>query len=487
MQSLLMQIKGRFPTVHLAAASICGAILGITLLLLPSEEVSATRSAFDASTLQHESTDITLNRIRNTLELPLNQSSDSTLNDSAEKESRSNLDTANLPSSLGNNKAQETSAQSQQAVPAEAPPENWISYTVQKNDNLTSLFKRAGLSATDVYNISNATKTGNELSRLYPGEKLSFNIEGGELKKVKYKMTPLKTLYIESGAEGYKTRIDERTPVTKQRYAEGVINNSLFVDANNAGVSNNLIMRFAGLFGWDIDFSQDIQPGDTFKIIYNEQFIDGKKISDGNIIAAQFTNQGETFTAIRYTDSENNTSYYTPDGHSMRKAFLRMPVDFARISSGFTTARKHPVLNKIRAHKGVDYAASTGTPIKASGDGKVIWLGTKNGFGRTIILQHGNSITTLYAHMSKYNSKLKQGSKVKQGQVIGYIGQSGLATGPHLHYEFQVNGAHKNPMTVKFPQAEPVPPKERLAFATTAKQIVAMLDSRGTTQYARAN
>ncbi len=486
MHSLLTQIKGKFPTVHLAAASICGAVLGVTLLLLPSEEVSATRAAQDSSTLQHESTDITLNRIRNTINLPLETSSDTPGSSDSTKDiiEQNQSVTTEEPTAPASDIAD--IAKTEDNTPAEET-DNWISYTVQKNDNLTSLFKRAGLSATDVYNVSNATKEDNELARLYPGEKLSFSIEGGALKKVKYKMNALKTLYIESNPEGYTTRIDERTPITKQRFAEGVINNSLFVDANNAGVSSNLIMRFAGLFGWDIDFSQDIQPGDSFKIIYNEQYLDGKKISDGNIIAAQFTNQGETFTAIRYTDSDNNTSYYTPDGHSMRKAFLRMPVDFARISSGFTTARKHPVLNKIRAHKGVDYAASTGTPIKASGDGKVIWLGTKNGFGRTIVLQHGNNITTLYAHMSKYNSKLKQGSRVKQGQVIGYIGQSGLATGPHLHYEFQVNGAHKNPMTVKFPQAEPVAPKERLAFAATAKQIVAMLDNHGSTQYAQAN
>lgn len=362
----------------------------------------------------------------------------------------------------------------------------WVTYTVQRTDNLTSLFKRAGLTAKDVYYVSNAVNLGNELSRLYPGEEISFQIKSGALEKVKYKVSPLKTLLIERmiTADGYLAKLYERTPVTRQRYIGGEITNSLFADAEKAGLSNNMIMRFSSIFGWDVDFSQDIRPGDQFRIIYNEQLLDGEKIRDGHIVAAEFINQGHKYTAIRYTDSEGNSSYFSPDGASMRKAFLRMPVEFARVSSGFSLSRKHPALNRIRAHKGVDYAATTGTPIKASGDGKILWKGTKRGYGRTIILQHGSEITTLYAHMSRYNDKLKKGSLVKQGQVIGYVGRSGLATGPHLHYEFRVNGQHKNPMTVKIPDSSPIPKKEQEAFAALAEQMQTQLETYAGTQLA---
>ncbi|MGY8871336.1 MAG: peptidoglycan DD-metalloendopeptidase family protein [Pseudomonadales bacterium] len=476
MPNFLQQIKGRFPTVHLAAISICGVILSITLLLLPSEEVSATKNNLPTTQISENSThldsvDQTAQRIRKSLVLDLASP------------------TSSLPESQRDaatfTPTQET--KTDVATTIVQPTENWISYTVQKNDNLTSLFKRAGLNARDVYNISQATKQNNELSRLYPGESLAFLIEEASLKKLKYEISPLKTLLVELIDNKFAVNTIERTPVTKERYIEGVIEGSLFVDAERAGLSNNMIMQFASIYGWDIDFSQDIRKGDSFRIIYNEQFLDGKKISDGHIVAAQFINNGENLTAIRYTDSQGSSSYYTPDGHSMRKAFLRMPINFARVSSRFNLSRKHPVLNKIRAHKGVDYAASTGTPIKASGDGKVIWKGNKGGYGRAVIIQHGSNITTLYAHMSKYNKKLKKGSRVKQGQVIGYVGKSGLATGPHLHYEFRVNGAHKNPMTVKFPHASPVPKKELVAFEEVASQMKNQLKTYAATQYARAN
>jgi murein DD-endopeptidase MepM/ murein hydrolase activator NlpD len=476
MPNFLQHIKGQFPTVHLAAISICAVILSITLLLLPSEDVSATKnhSPITQHTENSASTDNTerashIMRNSTALELP----------NHTPPLSEKQLDAAIFTP------APET--KTNEPAPALEPAENWVSYTVKKNDNLTSIFKRAGLNARDVYNISQATNQNHELSRLYPGESLAFLIKEASLKKLKYEISPLKTLLVELIDNKFAVNTIERTPITKERYIEGFIKGSLFVDAERAGLSNNMIMQFASIYGWDIDFSQDIRKGDSFRIIYNEQFLDGEKISDGHVVAAQFINNGENLTAIRYTDSEGSSSYYTPSGHSMRKAFLRMPINFARVSSRFNLSRKHPVLNKIRAHKGVDYAASTGTPIKASGDGKVIWKGNKGGYGRAIIIQHGSNITTLYAHMSKYNRKLKKGSRVKQGQVIGYVGKSGLATGPHLHYEFRVNGAHKNPMTVKFPHASPVPKKERLAFNEIANQMQNQLEAYSTTQYARAN
>ena len=232
-------------------------------------------------------------------------------------------------------------------------------------------------------------------------------------------------------------------------------------------------MELANIFGWDIDFALDIRKQDQFALIYEEKYLDDALIGEGQILAAQFTNRGEVFNAIRHSDG----NYYSPKGYSMRKAFLRSPVDFFRISSKYNLKRKHPVLKTIRPHRGVDYAAATGTPIKASGDGKVIWLGTKGGYGRTIILQHAGIYTTLYAHMSKYNSKVKKGSRVKQGQIIGYIGSSGLVTGPHLHYEFRVNGVHKNPLKVKFPNVKPLNKEQMEDFKPVANTILAQLEA----------
>lgn len=451
---MLSTLKQKLPAIHLIAVAIFGTLLTLTLWLMPSEPVSATKIASNNDTLNTQPLALS-ERIKSLSE------SEATIN--------AQVTQPHTPKPVNNTPPQ---------LPPEKP-ENWVTYKVQKNDNLTSLFKRAGLTATDVYYVSKSTNEEKTLSRLYPGQSLSFLIEEGHLKKVKYVQSALKTAYIvrQPDSKEFTLSTVERTPETVERYAEGIINSSLFVDAEKAGLSGNMIMQLAAVFGWDVDFTQDIRNGDSFRLIYNEQFLDGKKISDGHIVAAEFVNQDRKMTAIRFTDSEGASSYYTPDGKSMRKAFLRMPVDFARVSSRFNLKRKHPVLNKIRAHKGVDYAARTGTPIKASGDGKVIWKGTKGGYGRTIILKHGGNITTLYAHMSRYNKKLKNGSRVKQGQVIGYIGKSGLATGPHLHYEFRVNGSHRNPMTVKFPHASPVPKKERNSFNEVATLMTAQLDS----------
>ncbi|MBR9885980.1 MAG: peptidoglycan DD-metalloendopeptidase family protein [Oceanospirillales bacterium] len=377
------------------------------------------------------------------------------------------------------------STQIEAAVP---PPvmENWIDYDVRSGDSLTSLFKRAGLSARDVYQVSQATADNKVLSRLYPGQTISFLIQEGELQKLKFVQDRLNSVEISRTDDGYTTQVLSRTPDVTPHIVSGTISNSLFVDASRAGLSDNMIMQLAQILGWDIDFALDIRKNDHFRVLYEEKFLDGEKIGEGDILAVEFVNQGESYAAVRYTDSNGDTNYFTPDGQSMRKAFLRSPVDFRRISSGFNPARLHPVLGTKRPHRGVDYAAATGTPIKASGDGKIIWRGTKGGYGRCIIVQHGGNITTLYAHMSGYKSGLSTGSRVKQGEVIGYVGMSGLASGPHLHYEFRVNGVHKNPMTVSLPHAEPVAKAEHTAFQRESSRLMAMLD-KGATELALAN
>jgi len=453
------------PKVHLAAATVCTLIVGTTLWMVPSKDVEATRSS-----LKLISPQTTASSHAEAARLAQENSGES---------SEPELSQATLPQQ---DAADPSLADSQEAVQIE----NWIEYKVRSGDSLSTLFQRAGLSARDVYQVTQATADSQVLNRLFPGQTLSFLIEEGELKKLRIVQDQLNSIQLERTEEGYSTKQISRTPDIQTEIVSGTINNSLFVDAIQAGLSDRLIMEMAQILGWDIDFALDIRKGDSFRVLYEEQYLDGKKIGEGDILAVEFTNRGDTFTALRFTDSKGDSNYYTPDGHSMRKAFLRSPVDFRRISSRFNPQRFHPVLGVKRPHRGTDYAAAIGTPIKAAGDGKIIWRGTKGGYGRTIIIQHGGNITTLYGHMNGYKSGLSTGSRVKQGQVIGYVGKSGLATGPHLHYEFRVNGVHKNPETVELPQAEPVPASERAAFEKQASQLIALLDS-GDTKLALAN
>jgi len=365
---------------------------------------------------------------------------------------------------------------------------NWVYYSVQPKDNLSTIFSRAGLTSTDVHYVSSATKEQRTFNRLMPGERIGFLIRSGHLISVEYIVSPLKTVILSrTDRTNYTVETLQRKPKIGYRSVAGKIENSLFVDALNAGISNNMTMNFAKVFAWDVDFSQDLQPGDRFKVVYEEITIDGKKIKDGNIVAAQFDIGGQSLIGIFYRDSDGGVGFYTPDGHSMRKAFLRMPVEFARISSKFNPRRKHPILNKIRAHKGVDYAAKTGTPIMASGDGKIVYRGRKGGFGNTIVIQHGTSFNTLYAHMSRFNKAYKLGSRVQQGQIIGYVGSTGAVTGPHLHYEFRVDGVHKNPLKVKVPKAPALNSKELDAFKAVAEVAMQKLNKLSYEKIASAN
>src|SRR5690606_26901939 len=269
------------------------------------------------------------------------------------------------------------------------------------------------------------------------------------------------------------------TPIEiRQSFAHGTIESSLFVSARAAGVSPEIILKLANdSFGWDIDFALDIRTGDEFSVVYEQKYRDGTYIGDGRVLAAAFTNNGKTHRAIYFESADKAIAdYFAPDGRSMRRQFLRAPLDFTRISSNFNPRRRHPILNTIRAHKGVDYAAPTGTAIKAAGDGRVDFVGTKGGYGRVVILEHGGGVSTLYGHMSRFAKDLRRGQRVKQGMTIGYVGSSGAATGPHLHYEYRVNGVHKNPRTVPLPDAAPIPDTYRAEFETRARQVLASLD-----------
>jgi murein DD-endopeptidase MepM/ murein hydrolase activator NlpD len=354
----------------------------------------------------------------------------------------------------------------------------WNDLKVKSGDSLSVLFDRAKIKPAQLLELMKLGKATSELKRIHPGDIIKIiSDEEGNLLSLNYQIDGIHYLQVERDDNQLTANILKHHIEVRTAYASGEIESSLFLASAGAGLSQNTTMELANVFGWDIDFALDIRKGDKFTVIYEQRFKNGVKIKDGNILAAEFINQGKTFRALRYTDPVTNyTGYYSPDGHSLRKAFLRSPVKFSRISSRFTTKRYHPILHRFRSHKGVDYASGRGTPIRASGDGKVIYKGNKGGYGRTIIIKHGSRYTTLYAHMNSYNRKIRSGKRVKQGQVIGYVGSSGLASGPHLHYEFRVNGVHRNPLTVKFPSTKPIPKRYRDNFELTTKGYVAQLD-----------
>lgn len=335
---------------------------------------------------------------------------------------------------------------------------DWETITIKSGDSLASILKKRGISSTTTHEIASLNEQTKTFRYIQPGQKFELLVDdNNKLRKLKYLPDITRTLLVQREQDqSFSSKIINYQLEPIPVYREAVIQSSLFEAAAEADLPESVIMDLANIFGWDIDFSLDIRRGDRFGIVYEELFKDGVKIRTGRILSAEFINAGKLYQAVRYTDPKGDSDYFTPDGKSMRKAFLRSPVSFSRISSRFSNNRWHPVLEKWRSHKGVDYAASRGTPIRAAGDGKIVLAGKKGGYGRTVIIQHGGRYQTLYAHLHRYAKGARGGQKVKQGQVIGYVGSSGLATGPHLHYEFRVNGAHRNPLTVKLPEAKPV-------------------------------
>lgn len=357
-------------------------------------------------------------------------------------------------------------------------------HTVKAGESLSKIFQTHKFSPSTLFNIMQSGKAVSTLKNIQPGQHILFTKnDNGDFSTLEYQIDRIKTLRVAKTDTGYKTTLLEKPVEIATDTASVRIDNSLYYDGKQAGISDKTIMELANIFGWDIDFALNIRQGDSFTLLYETKFIDGERIENGHILAAEFINRGEQYQAVRFVNSKGFAEYFSPNGKSMRKTFLRTPIDFARVSSRFNLRRKHPVLNRIRAHKGVDYAAVTGTAIKATSDGKVAFRGRKGGYGRVIVLKHGQKYSTLYAHMSKYG-RYKTGSTVKQGQTIGYVGKSGLATGPHLHYEFRVNGVHRNPLTVKFPAAKPVHKSQLAAFKQQTSPLLSQLELAKQTQLA---
>jgi murein DD-endopeptidase MepM/ murein hydrolase activator NlpD len=352
----------------------------------------------------------------------------------------------------------------------------WEEFIVRSGDNLSLLFKRAGFSTRDVYQIVHTAPQGRGLERIFPGQSLAFlRDENGDLAAVRHTIDRLQSVLYRRMDGGFSSERTVLEPEVRESWATVRIDSSLFLAGRAAGLSSNLILEVANILGGVIDFVLDPRTGDTLEVLYEELYLDGDKYADGKVIAAAYTNRGERFEAYRYVDSEGLESYYSADGVSMRKAFLMAPVDFTRISSNFNPRRLHPIYKTVRPHNGTDYAAPRGTPVFAAGDGRVIEAGYTRANGNYVFIQHGERFVTKYLHLNK--RKVNKGQRVVQSQVIGTVGSTGAATGPHLHYEFLVDGRHRNPRTIhkSLPKAKSLPQTEMARFQSSIASAVTQL------------
>jgi murein DD-endopeptidase MepM/ murein hydrolase activator NlpD len=341
-------------------------------------------------------------------------------------------------------------------VAQEASLGSTIEVIVGRNDTLDAIFRRMALDTADLAAIRQLPGIRQSLDFLKPGDAIKVTHADGEIRELTRRVSETQTLNVVRKDEGFAAKMIDNPVQTRIRTATASIDSSLFQAAEAADISDTVALKLANVFAWDIDFVLDIREGDRFTAVYEQIFQDGKYLRDGEVLAAEFINAGKVYRAVRFVSDTGHAGYYSPDGAPMRKAFLRAPVEFTRVSSGFNPHRLHPILNRIRGHMGTDYAAPTGTPVHAAGDGRVAFAGRRGGYGNALILAHSNSVSTLYGHMSRFAKHVGIGTRVQQGDVIGYVGMTGLATGPHLHYEYLVNGVHKNPQTVQLAGAEPL-------------------------------
>ncbi|MEO9654532.1 peptidoglycan DD-metalloendopeptidase family protein [Marinomonas sp.] len=480
------------PTRHLLSIAAISFVIAIALIAFPTEEENTSGAiSLETNFAIVEQSQLTL------ADLPTPKTQPS-----LQFQIPTNVTAKGLPyeldSPLANKKSlQLSNAQSAQTTPL-APTENQTiieeqrpsfreqSATVVSGDSLSKILSSHGISANDIYKVSQADKSHRSLLRMRPGQTLDFKTDNhsGELTSLTLTLNRLESVVFQRNDQQFDREEVTRTPEIAQTYKEATINNSLFVDGMRAGISQAMLIGLANIFGWDIDFALDIRKGDSLSILFEEKFLDGEKIGEGNILAAQFINNGRTFQAIRYKTARGS-SYYTPDGLAMRKAFIRTPVDFTRISSKFNPNRLHPIFKTSRPHRGVDYATSSGTPVKAAGDGKISFAGKQNGYGNVVIIDHGKGYQTLYAHLKGFARGTKRGNRVQQGKVIAYVGQTGWATGPHLHYEFRINGVHKNPVTVKLPNDDPMAKKDLTNYLPYAKKVMATLENSHSPAFAQ--
>ena len=347
-------------------------------------------------------------------------------------------------------------------------------HIVKEGENLSLIFEKYQVSLNNTYKIFRKDKS-DAVKNILPNDRLEFIFLGEELQEIHIHKGPLLSYQIEVFPQILIKRIDKK-PVLLNSFRTGVIESSFYLAGLKNDIPESVIMDLAYIFGWDIDFVFDIRVGDRFKILYETPFVDGQQIENGSILFAEFYNQNNRYTAIRYKGKNKKWEYFNEFGGSLEKAFLRAPLDFAYVSSHFNPNRRHPILNTIRAHNGVDYAAKRGTPIRATGEGIIQSVGWKSGYGRTIVIRHGGEITTLYAHLEKYHPSISKGLKISQGQTIGYVGDSGLATAPHLHYEFRIGEKRTDPLKVALPSASPLAQSKMNQFQASRNNYIEIAD-----------
>ncbi|HUS23390.1 MAG TPA: peptidoglycan DD-metalloendopeptidase family protein [Candidatus Binatia bacterium] len=363
------------------------------------------------------------------------------------------------------------------AAPSPAIVDPWVTVTVRPGQTLSQIFDQERLPAQDWMRILALGGDARRLLTLRAGQQLQIRKDGAGLQELVAPLDELRTLQISRTDRGFEAISIAADIERRPTFATGTITSTLWDACQGAGLTENACIRLSDVFGYDVDFGRDIRVGDRFAVIHEDLYKNGERLREGDILAAEFVNQGHSMRAVRYMDPQGNIGYYTPEGQALRKQFTKAPLDFFRITSGFSSARWHPILNVMRAHRGVDYAAPAGSPIKATGSGRIEFMGWKGGYGRVLMLRHGDRYETVYGHLSRFRSGLGVGSRVKIGDVIGYVGMSGLATAPHVHYEFRVNGKHVDPRRVVLPRADAMPRQYVDNFRAAAAPLFGQLDA----------
>lgn len=359
---------------------------------------------------------------------------------------------------------------------SDADPGYWREERVRRGDTLGAMLARLGADDAAAQRfLANDSRT-RALYRLQPGKALRVRTDSdAHVLSLRYLLPTGEQLAVDRTSDGFYPQTVVPAVTTRVELSAAEIDSSLFAAADSVALPDAITMQLADIFSGDIDFLHDLRRGDRFAVLYEMRYVDGEPLGAGRITAAEFVNKGTSYRAFLWRGPDGSEGYYAQDGKNLRKAFLRSPLPFTRITSGFSLARLHPFLQTWRAHKGVDFAAPTGTPVRAAGDGKVALAGRQTGYGNVIMLRHSGAYSTLYAHLSRFAPGIKPGTPVRQGDVIGYVGETGWATGPHLHYEFRVGDVQRNPLTVALPNAQPLPEEQRVAYLEQATSLAAQL------------
>jgi murein DD-endopeptidase MepM/ murein hydrolase activator NlpD len=439
-----------------------------------------------ASGIHNQNSEQPANNTDNT-ETVTTQEDSSTTHDNATATNKGDTEKLSFLTKSATDKTIAAKATQTKDHPANAPKQLQAQVvTIKPHDNLARIFSRMALPHKEIDAILKSGHSARTLKKLQPGKKLTLVMDNNHsLQQLSFPITATETLMITRSTHNkFRSEVKTLPLETHQSFAKFTVRNTVLASGKTVGLNQKRMTQLANIFKSNVDFNKGSHSGDKVYVLYQDYYLNGKKTRDGEIIAAEYKTRTNTFQAVRFTDPKGNSGYYAPDGTSMQKRFLAAPVKFTHITSLFNPRRWHPILHQFRHHEGVDYAAPHGTPIKSVASGTIAHLGRKGGYGNAIIIQHDTSYSTLYGHLSKYASGLKRGSHVQQGQLIGYVGSTGLATGPHLHFEFRINGVHRNPLTVALPNGKSITRAYRGKFHAEVKKLLAKLDAHKQTRLA---